>query len=436
MQLQMAEASGLAMHLIHLRCLQHLNSQRHRKQQRNEKQQTPHEALNQPPKRPAPPAQQGSGALLPAQPPHAPSSDHSGMVSAPHQKRHKTCPFIQPPLIDTELTGLCSDVDKSTRSHCIAAPSTTAVPACVGPLLGAHTPSHAPPPAAGAASGASRAALGQNEAEGLERHASTFNDELEARTAREPVLRSSIGSLPGGHGVVLRVKHDADAVQLSFQDSDAPGEWDWRGYLGLTGVVLRTDELSVELKHEDGSLIWWPYAAVVMGNASPPVAGSQETNAGGCEEEAAGDAGQSQGDRTGDRTEDDTGVRHRGDGLLDVWRAPSAPRSAVGQKGACDTEEAGQDEMRGVQGNKNSSGGGWCEEEDEGEMVHGDWSFIHRIRRQHLQEAGGGGGRGGGGGGGGGCGDHRAGGGQQGETREETEDEDRDSRQPTTFLHV
>ena len=326
----MAEVSGLAMHLVHLRCLQHLNSQRHSKQQRNEEHQTSHEALHQPPQCPAPPAQQGSGALLPARPPHAPSSDHSGMVSAPHQKRHKPCPFIQPPLI---FTALVSDVEKSTGSDCTAAPSPTAVPACVASLSGAHTPSHEPPTPAGAAASACA--------------------------------------------------------------------------------------------------------------SSPPAAGSQETNAGGWEEEAAGEARQSQGDKSGDSKGDDTGD-HRGDGLLDVLPAPSAPRSA-GQEPACDTEEGNEerhDEMRRVQGDENASGGEWCGEEGQGET--GDWSFIDRIRRQEAGSSGGGGVRGrgsgsGGGGGGGGGGIQRAGGGQQsaqGETGEETEDEDRDSRQPTTFLHV
>jgi hypothetical protein len=94
--------------------------------------------------------------------------------------------------------------------------------------------------------------------------------------------------------------------------------------------------------------------------------------------------------------------------------------------------------MRRVQGDENASGGEWCGEEGQGET--GDWSFIDRIRRQEAGSSGGGGVRGSGsGGGGGGGGIQRAGGGQQsaqGETGEETEDEDRDSRQPTTFLHV
>ena len=73
------------------------------------------------------------------------------------------------------------------------------------------------------------------------------------------------------------VKHDADAVQLSFQDSDASGDWDWRGYLGITGVVLQADELSVQLKHEDGSLKWWPYGAVVMEKSAYIVEGRNAT---------------------------------------------------------------------------------------------------------------------------------------------------------------
>ena len=73
------------------------------------------------------------------------------------------------------------------------------------------------------------------------------------------------------------VKHDADAVQLSFQDSDASGDWDWRGDLGITGVVLQADELSVQLKHEDGSLNWWPYGAVVMEKSAYIVEGRNAT---------------------------------------------------------------------------------------------------------------------------------------------------------------
>jgi len=34
--------------------------------------------------------------------------------------------------------------------------------------------------------------------------------------------------------------------------------------MGMHGVVLETDELSVKLEHEDGQVLWWPYGAVVM----------------------------------------------------------------------------------------------------------------------------------------------------------------------------
>jgi len=97
--------------------------------------------------------------------------------------------------------------------------------------------------------------------------------------ASYPTCASKTGhdSVAVRRGDVLMVKHDADAVQLSFQDSDAPGDWDWRGDLGITGVVLQADELSVQLKHEDGSLKWWPYGAVVMEKSAYIVEGRNAT---------------------------------------------------------------------------------------------------------------------------------------------------------------
>ena len=97
--------------------------------------------------------------------------------------------------------------------------------------------------------------------------------------ASYPTCTSKTGhdSVAVRRGDVLIVKHDADAVQLSFQDSDASGDWDWRGHLGITGVVLQADELSVQLMHEDGSLKWWPYGAAVMEKSAYIVEGRNDT---------------------------------------------------------------------------------------------------------------------------------------------------------------
>ncbi len=47
--------------------------------------------------------------------------------------------------------------------------------------------------------------------------------------------------------------------------------------MGITGVVLQADELSVQLKHEDGSLKWWPLGAVVMEKSAYIVEGRNDT---------------------------------------------------------------------------------------------------------------------------------------------------------------
>lgn len=65
-------------------------------------------------------------------------------------------------------------------------------------------------------------------------------------------------------GDTLRVQDDRTTVEAAFADSDARFASAMASYLGSSGVVIKVDDESIKLQHEDGQQFWWAYGAVSM----------------------------------------------------------------------------------------------------------------------------------------------------------------------------
>jgi hypothetical protein len=65
-------------------------------------------------------------------------------------------------------------------------------------------------------------------------------------------------------GDVLRVTADRETAEEAFSVSDAHFTSGMVTYLGQTGVVVKVDDRSVELVHDDRQTFWWAYGAVTV----------------------------------------------------------------------------------------------------------------------------------------------------------------------------